>query len=56
MPAHSLIHGITFGAGAAATGPVVLGYPVWQIVLSYRLPGHLAHHVDPRGAEQSGVI
>jgi hypothetical protein len=56
MPAHSVIYGITFGAGAAAAGPVVLGYPVWQIVLSYRLPGYLAHHADQRGAEQSGVI
>jgi hypothetical protein len=41
MPAHSLIRDITFGAGMLTGVPVAL-YPVWLIVLSYRLPGHLA--------------
>lgn len=56
VPAHSLTYGIMFGAGAALTGPAVLGYPVWQIVLSYRLPGHLARQAGSRGAEQPQVI
>ena len=39
-PAHSLAHAITFGAGALVSGPVYVVFPVWLIVLSYRLPGH----------------
>jgi hypothetical protein len=39
-PAHSLTHAITFGAGALVSGPVYAAFPVWLIVLSYRLPGH----------------
>jgi hypothetical protein len=42
IPAYSLIHGITRGAALLAGGLAVLAYPVWLIVLSYRLPGHLA--------------
>ena len=41
MPADSLIQGITFDAGLMTGIPVAL-YPVWLIVLSSRLPGHLA--------------
>jgi hypothetical protein len=41
MPAHSLVWDITFGAGLLTGIPVAL-FPVWLIVLSYRLPGHLA--------------
>ena len=40
MPAHSLIWDITFGAGLLTAIPVAL-FPVWLIVLSYRLPGHV---------------
>lgn len=40
MPAHSLIWDITFGAGLVTAIPVAL-FPVWLIVLSYRLPGHV---------------
>ena len=40
MPAHSLIRGIAFGAGLLTAIPVAL-FPVWLIVLSCRLPGHL---------------
>jgi hypothetical protein len=39
-PPHSLAHAITFGAGALVSGPVYATFPVWLIVLSYRLPGH----------------
>ena len=39
-PAHSLAHAVTFGAGAVISGPVYAAFPVWLIVLSYRLPGH----------------
>ena len=46
MPAHSLIRDITYGAGLLTGIPVALAYPVWLIVLSYRLPGHLADHAD----------
>ncbi len=42
MPDHSLIRDIIFGAGLLAGGPAGLAYPVWLIVLSGRLPGHLA--------------
>ena len=42
----SLLQEITFGAGALIFGPVVAAYPVWLMVLSYRLPGHLAGHAD----------
>jgi hypothetical protein len=38
-PAHSLAHAVTFGAGALVSGPVYAAFPVWLIVLSYRLPG-----------------
>jgi hypothetical protein len=41
MPPHSLIKDITFGAGLLAGA---LAFPVWLIVLSNRLPGHLADH------------
>ena len=44
MPAHSLSRDITYGAELLAGIPVAL-YPVWLIVLSYRLPGHLADRV-----------
>jgi hypothetical protein len=40
MLAHSLIWDITFGAGLLTAIPVAL-FPVWLIVLSYRLPGHV---------------
>jgi hypothetical protein len=40
MPVHSLIWDITFGAGLLTGIPVAL-FPVWLIVLSYRLPGHV---------------
>jgi hypothetical protein len=42
MPAYSLIHDITRGAALLAAGLAALAYPVWLIVLSYRLPSHLA--------------
>ena len=53
MPAHSLSRDITYGAELLAGIPVAL-YPVWLIVLSYRLPGHLdrvgsARRSSPRG-------
>jgi hypothetical protein len=38
--AHSLTWDITFGAGLLTAIPVAL-FPVWLIVLSYRLPGHV---------------
>jgi hypothetical protein len=38
-PAHSLAHAITFGVGALISGPVYAAFPIWLIVLSYRLPG-----------------
>ncbi len=44
MPAHSLSQDITYGGELLAGIPVAL-YPVWLIVLSYRLPGHLADRV-----------
>ena len=50
MPAHSLIQGITYGTGALASAPAVLAYPVWLIVLSGRLPGHLADCAGERTA------
>lgn len=40
MPAHSLTWDITFSAGLLTAIPVAL-FPVWLIVLSYRLPGHV---------------
>lgn len=40
MLAHSLTWDITFGAGLLTAIPVAL-FPVWLIVLSYRLPGHV---------------
>jgi hypothetical protein len=49
MPAHSLIRDITWAAGALAGAPVALAFPVWLIVLSYRLPGHLADRADCQG-------
>jgi hypothetical protein len=47
-PAHSLIWDITFGAGLLTAVPVAL-FPVWLIVLSYRLPGHVL--AAPAGRE-----
>ena len=44
IQARSLMHDITYGTGALATASAVLAYPVWLIVLSYRLPGHRADH------------
>ena len=41
MPAYSLISDVALGAKVLLGLPVAL-YPVWLIVLSYRLPGHLA--------------
>jgi hypothetical protein len=38
-PAHSLAHAIAFGAGGLISGPVYAVFPIWLIVLSYRLPG-----------------
>ena len=50
MPAHSLIWDATFGAGLLTGIPVAL-FPVWLIVLSCRLPGHLADQADsPAGS------
>jgi hypothetical protein len=49
MPAHSLIRDITFGAGLLAGAPVALAFPVWLIVLSYRLPRYLADRADCQG-------
>ena len=54
MPAHSLSRDITYDTELLAGIPVAR-YPVWLIVLSYRLPGHLADRVgsarrsSPRG-------
>jgi hypothetical protein len=54
MPAHWLSQDITYGAELLAGIPGAF-YPVWLIVLSYRLPGHLADRVgsarrsSPRG-------
>ena len=48
MSAHSLIWDITFGAGLLTAIPVAL-LPVWLIVLSYRLPGHVL--AAPAGRE-----
>jgi hypothetical protein len=48
MPPHSLIQDVTLGAGLLAGAPAALAYPVWLIVLSYRLPGHLAEHTGGR--------
>ena len=42
MSADSLIHDITRSAALLAGGLAELAFPVWLIVLSYRLPGHLA--------------
>jgi hypothetical protein len=42
MPTYSLIHDITQGTAFLAAGLAALAFPVWLIVLSYRLPGHLA--------------
>src|ERR1022692_3601269 len=47
MPAYSLISDVAFGAKALTGIPVAL-YPVWLILMSYRLPGHLA---DLAGSE-----
>ena len=54
MPAQSLSRDITYGAELLAGIPVAL-YPVWLIVLSYRLPGHLADRVgSARRSSPSG--
>jgi hypothetical protein len=50
MPARSLMHDLIYGTGALASAPAVLAYPVWLIVLSCRLPGHLADHTGGRTA------
>jgi hypothetical protein len=50
MPAHSPMQDITYGTGALASAPAVLAYPVWLIVLSCRLPGHLANRTGGRTA------
>jgi hypothetical protein len=42
MAAGSLASTVTFGAGAVAAAPVWFAFPVWLIVLSYRLPAQLA--------------
>jgi hypothetical protein len=44
VPAHVLSPDITYAAEWLTGIPVAL-YPVWLIVLSYRLPGHLADRV-----------
>jgi len=49
MPDHSLVRDITFGAGLLTGIPVAL-FPVWLIVLSGRLPGHLADRAGARTA------
>jgi hypothetical protein len=54
MPRHSLIQEVTFGAGLLAGVPAALAYPVWLIVLSYWLPGHLA--VGASAAEPREVL
>ena len=46
-PAHSLAHAITFGAGALISGPVYAAFPIWLIVLSYRLPGRAGSAGQP---------
>jgi hypothetical protein len=46
-PAHSLAHAITFGAGALISGPVYAVFPIWLIVLSYRLPGRAGSAGQP---------
>jgi hypothetical protein len=38
MAAGSLASSVTFGAGAVAAAPVWFAFPVWLLVLSYRLP------------------
>ena len=45
MPASSLISHVAFGAKVLTGIPVAI-YPVWLIVLSNRLPGHLADLAD----------
>src|ERR1017187_1351656 len=47
MPAYSLISDVAFGAKGLTGIPVALS-PVWLILMSYRLPGHLA---DLAGSE-----
>ncbi len=41
-PAGAAFQHVAFAAGALAAGPVFAAYPVWLVVLSYRLPVHLA--------------
>jgi hypothetical protein len=41
-PAGAALQHVAFAAGALAAGPVFAAYPVWLVVLSYRLPNHLA--------------
>ena len=53
-PDGSLAHAITFGAGALVSGPAYAAFPVWLIVLSYRLPGHLASGLRQPGALEGG--
>ena len=53
-PDHSLAHAITFGAGALVSGPAYAAFPVGLIVLSGRLPGHLASGLRQPGALERG--
>jgi hypothetical protein len=41
-PAGAALQHVAFAAGALAAGPAFAAYPVWLVVLSYRLPNHLA--------------
>jgi hypothetical protein len=41
-PAGAALRHVAFAAGAQAAGQVFAAYPVWLVVLSYRLPNHLA--------------
>ncbi len=42
IPADTALQHIAFAAGALAAGPVFAAYPIWLVVLSYRLPNHRA--------------
>ena len=45
VPGRSVAQEILGYAGLLAGGPTGLAYPVWLIVLSGRLPGHIARSV-----------
>ena len=56
MPAYSLIHDITRGAALLAGGLAALAFPVWLIVLSCRLPGHLADRLGSPDETIGGAL